>query len=397
MRGAWTAIIVNYNGATYLDACISALEGTDARPTEIVVVDNASTDDSLLELHAHPRVNVLSQPVNRGFAGGANAGLQIVETPYAVILNPDVEVAPTFGNALLRAFAEDARLGAAGALLTYPGTSTVQHAGGIVDRPLLTTRHRHYQDDLSAIDNETVAVDFVTGGAMALRMEAVCQIGGFDEQFSPVYYEDVDLCYELRRVGWGVRFVPSIRAEHYEGATLARSDDYYRYLHRSRILFALKHLSAREWQCSFLPAEVERIRQDIGSEGSNDWRAFSGADAVSVLLGLDDERTGMPPSSLAAVSPAAGQESLEEMRGLWEVQRRKPGESRFRRLLTPWNRQIDRALEQQRAFNGALVRAFEQQSEINRAQTANLLLVALELIARLRAASPQDSDSPSLQ
>jgi len=386
MREAWTAIIVNYNGATYLDACITALESTDARPTEIVVVDNASTDDSLLELHTYPRVNVLQQPVNRGFAGGANAGLDAVETPLAVILNPDVEVEPTFGSAVLRAFSADARLGVAGALLTYPGTSTVQHAGGIVDRPRLTTRHRHYQDDVSAIGAESVAVDFVTGGAMALRMAAVRQVGGFDEQFSPVYYEDVDLCYELRRAGWRVRFDPSIRAEHHEGATLARSDDYYRFIHRSRILFALKHLSPGEWQHSFLPAEIERIRQDIGSEGSNDWRAFSGADAISALLGADNAGS-VATSPLAGVSPAAGQATLEELRGLWAVERRKPGETRFRRLLTPWNRQLDRALEQQRAFNGALVRAFEQQDAINRAQTANLLLIALEVIARLRATS----------
>jgi len=386
MREAWTAIIVNYNGATYLDACITALESTDARPTEIVVVDNASTDDSLLELHTYPRVNVLQQPVNRGFAGGANAGLDAVETPLAVILNPDVEVEPTFGSAVLRAFSADARLGVAGALLTYPGTSTVQHAGGIVDRPLLTTRHRYYQDDVSAIGTESVAVDFVTGGAMALRMAAVRQVGGFDEQFSPVYYEDVDLCYELRRAGWRVRFDPSIRAEHHEGATLARSDDYYRFIHRSRILFALKHLSPGEWQHSFLPAEIERIRQDIGSEGSNDWRAFSGADAISALLGVDNAGS-VATSPLAAVSPAAGHVALGEMRALWEVERRTPGESRIRRLLTPWNRQLDRALEQQRAFNGALVRAFEQQDAINRAQTANLLLIALEVIARLRATS----------
>lgn len=386
MREAWTAIIVNYNGATYLDACITALESTDARPTEIVVVDNASTDDSLLELHTYPRVNVLQQPVNRGFAGGANAGLDAVETPLAVILNPDVEVELTFGSAVLRAFSADARLGVAGALLTYPGTSTVQHAGGIVDRPLLTTRHRYYQDDVSAIGAESVAVDFVTGGAMALRMAAVRQVGGFDEQFSPVYYEDVDLCYELRRAGWRVRFDPSIRAEHHEGATLARSDDYYRFIHRSRILFALKHLSPGEWQHSFLPAEIERIRQDIGSEGSNDWRAFSGADAISALLGVDNAGSAASPT-LAAVSPAAGHVALGEMRALWEVERRTPGESRIRRLLTPWNRQLDRALEQQRAFNGALVRAFEQQDAINRAQTANLLLIALEVIARLRVTS----------
>lgn len=386
MGESWTAVIVNYNGAAYVDACIVALQRTVPPPADIVVVDNASTDDSLVELAAFPRVDVLRQPRNLGFAGGANVGLAAVETPYALLLNPDVEVDPGFGAALLRAFADDPSLGAAGALLLYPETTTVQHAGGIVERPLMTTRHRGYREPVERISRDVVDVDFVTGGAMGLRVDAFRAVGGFDEQFSPAYYEDVDLCASLRTAGWRVRLVPALRAAHHEGSTLGRSDDYYRHLHRNRVRYALKHLSADEWQRSFLPAEIERIRTDLGGEGDNDWRAFSGADAIAALLAGD----GLTVPALVGVSPAAGQVSVAELKTGWEVQRRRPGEGRLRRLLTPWNRQIDRVIEQQRAFNGSVVRAFEQQDALNRQQTAHLLLIALEVVARLGVSGSPD-------
>ncbi len=76
MTGNWTAIVINYNGAGFIEACLHALESCNLRPAEIVVVDNASTDESLLELNGYPRANVLRQMTNLGFAGGANVGLQ---------------------------------------------------------------------------------------------------------------------------------------------------------------------------------------------------------------------------------------------------------------------------------------------------------------------------------
>lgn len=393
MRESWSAVIINYNGAAFLGACIVALQQTSPPPTEIVVVDNASTDDSLLELSGFPRVNVMRLPRNLGFGAGANVGLGAVETPYALLMNPDVEVDRDFGAALLGAFGSDARLGVAGALLLFPQTTTVQHAGGVLEKPLMTTRHRGYREPAESIGPDSVDVDFVTGGCVALRTEAFHAVGGFDEQFSPVYYEDVDLCASLRDAGWRVRFVPALRAEHHEGSTLGRSDDYFRHFHRNRLRYALKHLSSVEWRRSFLPAEIERIRWDLGEEGANDWRAFSGADAIESLL-TDGSEAG---STLGAVSPAALQTAVGELKAGWEVQRRRQGEGRLRRALTPWNRQIDRVIEDQRAFNGVIVRAFAQQDAMNRQQTAQLLLIALEIAERLRASGRPPADLPGLR
>ncbi|MGH9176867.1 MAG: glycosyltransferase family 2 protein, partial [Vicinamibacterales bacterium] len=97
LNPGWTAVVVNYNGAGYIESCLAALQRTRPAPAEVVVVDNASTDDSLQELHGFPRAIVQAQPRNRGFAGGANAGIASVETEIALLMNPDVEVDEDFG------------------------------------------------------------------------------------------------------------------------------------------------------------------------------------------------------------------------------------------------------------------------------------------------------------
>jgi hypothetical protein len=97
-----TAVIVNYNSADYLAARLDALAGSAQPPAEVIVVDNASTDNSLAILRDYPWVRLLVQPENRGFSGGANAGLAAVETEYALVMNPDVEVDPSFGEARQR-------------------------------------------------------------------------------------------------------------------------------------------------------------------------------------------------------------------------------------------------------------------------------------------------------
>ncbi len=170
--GDWSAVIVNYNGDPFLPACLDALGRVRLSPKQVFVVDNASTDGSLYELHGYPWVEAIKNPTNIGFAGGANVGLARVETSIAVILNPDVELAPEYGDALIAAFGENPRLGVAGTLLTFPDGVTVQHAGGVIKYPTLHTDHRGRGAKLSPEFETQVNIDYATGAALAVRMEA---------------------------------------------------------------------------------------------------------------------------------------------------------------------------------------------------------------------------------
>ena len=375
--GGWSAVVVNYNAAAYLDSCLRALRDCEQPPNEVVVVDNASSDDSLADLAGWPRVTIEANSHNLGFAGGANRGISRTDAPIVVVLNPDVEVDPEFGSALLRIFASDSSLGAAGAKLRYPDRDLIQHAGGELDRTLLTTRHRGYQESDDGRWDEPASVDFVTGGAIALSREAFDRIGGFDERFWPAYYEDVDLCLRLRAAGWQVRYQPELSAVHVESVTLARSLEYYRYYHRNRIRFALKHLSVDDWWRGFVPAEIARVRGDISSIDESTWPVTSGASAIEELA-----RVSHPPRDSRAVL-LDGEPLLAMIQALDEVRSRRvvvsadievsKGVGRLRDGL------LRRLLGRQQVFNDAVTRALEAQDRVNRELTAQILLTMLDL------------------
>lgn len=403
MVGNWSAVIVNYNGATFLEFCLFALREVALQPHQTIVVDNASTDDSLFELNGFPEAVVLPQEENLGFAGGANLGLTQVETDYAVVMNPDVEVNPDFGNALVGAFDGNRQLGATGALLLYPDRKTVQHAGGILERPLLTTRHRGYREQYTPDFDQEVAIDFATGAALGVRMAAVREVGGFDESLTPVYYEDVDLCTRLRTHDWDVRLVPDLRAIHYEGVTLQRSTAYYTYLHRNRLRYALKHLSGDVWRREFVPAEIARLRGEFQSHFGEDWPAVTGAGAIDSLLRMPSGPDSWgPDTALQSESLSTASGSLAQARQLWDVQvgplrSRIPLVGRFRNFINNLGPRwyVDSALAGQRAFNEAVVQTLDAQDRINREQMATTLLYALIMLERLRTnASRQSGRTP---
>jgi hypothetical protein len=243
---------------------------------------------------------------------------------------------------------------------------------------------------------ETV-VDFVTGGAMGLRVRAVRDIGWFDEAFSPVYYEDVDLSVRLRDAGWGVRFIPSLRAAHHEGVTLQRGDTYHQHLHRNRIRFALKHLSGREWRERFVPAEHDRLRYELHTLVEEGWPSRSGAAAIeSLLRGFTRGEGWDPPPVLHAPPPATIGGRIDTARHLAgppadELGRMPSLALRAVSLFRDFGlrRQFKIAIDQQRNFNNAVVNALEAQDVMNREQTAMTLLLALDVLGQLRFNQPE--------
>src|SRR6266542_5961647 len=117
-----TVIIVNYNGAHLLPACLAALRRQDlpAEQFRTVVVDNASVDSSLeLLARGYPWVEVIASPTNTGFAGGNNLALRRVATEYAVLLNTDAIPEPGWLRSMLAALDADPRLGAVGGKVVF--------------------------------------------------------------------------------------------------------------------------------------------------------------------------------------------------------------------------------------------------------------------------------------
>ena len=252
----WAAVVVNYEAGPLLVGCItSLLADSSAGPAELVVVDNASQDDSIARLRAvHPAVHVVRAPGNVGYARSANLGIAATKAPIVAVLNPDTVIESGTAGALVSRLEHDSRLAACGPRLRnpdgsdYPSARTMPSIPVAIGHGLLgiwwptnpfTARYRQTDAD-PALPR---LVDWVSGAAIWLRRRALDDIGGWDERYF-MYLEDTDLCWRLRGADWEVAYEPGGVIVHVQGASTSKRP--YRMLlehHRSAWRFARKRLT----------------------------------------------------------------------------------------------------------------------------------------------------------
>ncbi len=257
-------IVINWNGGAFLENCLKSLLSEATKEDEIIVVDNDSSDDSIDLLRARfPEVKLVCSTRNLGYAGGANIGLTQAQSDVLILLNPDVQVHAGWLDALKHALQIETA-GVAGCKLLYPGEEIIQHAGGSIHFPLGNARHHGYRErDLGQWDQER-EVDYVTGAAIAIRRDVIDRVGVFDKEFYPAYYEEVDYCFRARAAGFQVHYVPWAVATHYEYAALEKQTEaYFRYYHRNRLRFVVKHKGIQFFLDEFVPAESRSLLDKV--------------------------------------------------------------------------------------------------------------------------------------
>jgi len=216
-----SVIIVNYNLEPFLETCLESIaENPASRPYEVIVVDN-SPDHAPVEriCGRFERVVLLKNPRNVGYARAVNQGMKSARGGLLLILNPDVRVRPGSLDALVDFMVCHPRVGIAGAkLLNSDGTLQASCRRFYDWRVYLLRRtwlgklfpnHRLVREHLMQdYDHEHARpVDWVIGACMAVRREAVDEVGLLDERFF-LYFEDVDWCYRMKKRGWQVYYVP---------------------------------------------------------------------------------------------------------------------------------------------------------------------------------------------
>lgn len=243
------AIVVNYNAAGHIGACLRSIaaNGVD----DIVVVDNDSTDLSQ-SLVASEGACWVPAGSNLGYGRAANLGshaARAAEADYLLVCNPDVELFPGAVADLVSALDDDPSIGIVGPAITnpdgslYPSARTFPDMVDAVGHGLLgplapenrfTRRYR-----LLDWDHANLAkVDWVSGACFLARRKAWDAVGGFDPAYF-MYMEDVDLCWRMGHAGWGIAYQPSATALHVQGVSADRHP--YRMLaahHRSMWRFA---------------------------------------------------------------------------------------------------------------------------------------------------------------
>ncbi|MBM3320128.1 MAG: glycosyltransferase [Candidatus Eisenbacteria bacterium] len=235
-RKVWLSIIfVSYNTRELLVEALRSLQtNPSAYETEVLVVDNASTDGSADEIaRLFPRVRILANEKNLGYSKGVNEGIRASKGEFCLVLNPDIRARPGSLDRLLEYAIENPDVGVAGAKLLNPDGSLqyssrsfytwktilfrrtplgkiFPNAGALREHLMLDWDHRTTRD-----------VDWMLGACLLVRRSAVDDVGLMDERFF-LYFEDVDWCYRMKAHGWRVVYVADAVMEHHHRRESAR-------------------------------------------------------------------------------------------------------------------------------------------------------------------------------
>lgn len=190
---------------------------------EVIIVDNGSTDETPLLLQTVEGLIVIRNETNLGFVEACNLGAQPARGQYILFLNNDAYMMPECLNEMIKVMDHDQSVGAVGAKLLYPN-GLLQEAGGIVwnDPDRIAWNYGKFDSPWRYEYNYTKEVDYCSGACLLVRRKAFLEVGMFDQEFAPAYFEDTDLAFSLRKHGFKVVYQPKAVAVHHEGATAGK-------------------------------------------------------------------------------------------------------------------------------------------------------------------------------
>lgn len=259
-------IIVNWNGKEHLRKCLSSLfTKIVTSDFKIIVVDNNSSDNSVeIVKKDFPQVILIKNSVNQGYSKANNQGIQYALKKGAkniLLLNNDVEIKNNYWlDDLSSLLDSDNQIGIVGCKLLYPN-GTIQHAGGVLK--LGTHFHRgEYEVDKGQYD-KVEFVDYVTGAALMIKSAVIHEVGMFDEGFTPLYYEDTDLCVRVRLLRYNILYTPKPVLIHHCGASSKKIGEQIKKLYSRRnfirfLLLNYKIIDILKWIFLFESREVIR-------------------------------------------------------------------------------------------------------------------------------------------
>jgi GT2 family glycosyltransferase len=235
-----TVVVVTWNGAHLLGPCLDSLL-TQTRVHDVLIVDNASSDDTTTLLaERFPTARVLRLESNTGFAGGLAAALPLVDSPYLALLNNDAVARPNWLAALADELASDPNCAAVTSRILLAGSGRVNNAGGALTR-LASGYDRGLGEPDGPRFNERVEVAALCGGAALLRTDPVRSVGGVPAEYF-LYYEDTDLSWRLRRAGYSIRYCPEAIVDHLHSASSdQKSAGFAYYNQRNQLLTVVRN------------------------------------------------------------------------------------------------------------------------------------------------------------
>ncbi len=237
--------ILNYNGKKWLKKFLPTVV-SKSKEAEIVVIDNASTDDSVVFLKKFfPSIKLVINKENYGFAGGYNEGLKNLNADYFILLNSDVEVTDNWIMPVINKLEHDENIVAAQPkVLAYNNKSNFEHAGaagGMMDKygyPFCRGRIFNHTEEDNGQFGDSTEIFWATGACLFIRANAFKALDGFDADYF-AHMEEIDLCWRIKNTGKKIIYIPDSTVYHVGGGTLDYMSPFKTYLNFRNSLYTL--------------------------------------------------------------------------------------------------------------------------------------------------------------
>jgi len=241
--------VLNYNGLKFLKLILTSLMRTNYPQFEIIMIDNGSSDDSVLYVRTNfPSVKIVHIKENRGIGAALNVGLAAASGKFVSFLNNDMEVDPNWLLPLvltLKKFEKAA--GCDSKYLDYFERDIISIGGGagrIMDRYGNVIARGANERDKGQYNNQIKVFECMS----LFKKNMIKEAGGFDE-LCYIYFEETDLCWRLHRMGYDIIYVPDSKIYHITGGTLEKSqkgkkrikNEYLFHFHKNKLMILLKN------------------------------------------------------------------------------------------------------------------------------------------------------------
>lgn len=243
-------VILNWNGKSYLEKFLHSVLNSNYPVLEIIVADNASSDDSVEFVKKNfPSIKVIRNAANLGFAGGYNQALNQVNSDYFVLLNSDVEVEPNWIKPVIQLMETNPLIAAAQPKIkNYNRKDFFEYAGaagGFLDiygYPFCRGRIFDTVEQDNGQYNRSREVFWASGAACFIKKSAWIEAGGLDAEFF-AHMEEIDLCWRLKNLGYKIMYCADSTVYHIGGGTLTKENPKKTFLNfRNNLIMLQKNL-----------------------------------------------------------------------------------------------------------------------------------------------------------
>lgn len=239
-------VIVNWNGWRHTIAACRSLENSGYRSIKIIIVDNASADDSLTRLRAAlPEAHIVANGVNAGFAGACNIGIRHaveLDCAYIFLLNNDALVERDTIEKLVDASKAKKDSALLGSVTIYLSSGAYQFFGSRTGSVIREPEFLTFEKDAALLSQDFIETDYILGAAFFIPVPLLHRLGALDERFF-LNYEETDFCYRAKALNINCFVVPGSVVHHHANASLgsypAPMQAYF--LSRNSLLFSEKH------------------------------------------------------------------------------------------------------------------------------------------------------------